>query len=394
MKELLIICNALDDKTRVERRIQTDSPAASRKVFMLADVLASRETRVKVISLGRGAANRNFLFFRPKVTRAGKGVVVYLAFSHVKFLSELLSFFSLPFLIFHLWCRNKKRRSAALFYNRLPAYLLGLIISRLFGYQCFVDIEDGEVIVGKVTVKKRIEKMVPWFYDRLCTSGAILACSALSAMTSLKKTICYYGSIADFSPGKQLFTNNTVHVLMSGTIDESTGVDMLLSTLKYINSCSDAWANKFVFHVSGQGSGIDKVANLKSELARVNVKIHGRLSFDEYSTLVELCDVGLALKPVSGGLADTTFPSKVVEFASAGLLVISTNISDVKDVLGPNGALYIESNNYLELCEHLRFVFENPSQSLNIACAGAEALSEKLALPVTKEKLERFIFNQ
>lgn len=68
--------------------------------------------------------------------------------------------------------------------------------------------------------------MVPWIYDRICTSGAILACSALSAMTSLKKTMCYYGSIADFSSGKQLFTNNTIHVLMSGTIDESTWVSI------------------------------------------------------------------------------------------------------------------------------------------------------------------------
>ncbi|UNE78277.1 hypothetical protein IMY97_23195 [Pectobacterium versatile] len=71
MKKIIIICNAIDDVVRSERSITTDSPAASRKVFMLADALADTHVHVDIISMGRGKANGGLKFYNLKKNKKG-----------------------------------------------------------------------------------------------------------------------------------------------------------------------------------------------------------------------------------------------------------------------------------------------------------------------------------
>ena len=73
---VLIICNALDDGTREQRGITTDSPAASRKIFMLCHALRLAGVRPCIVSLGRGRAGGSKDFF-PSVLHRVEGVPVF-----------------------------------------------------------------------------------------------------------------------------------------------------------------------------------------------------------------------------------------------------------------------------------------------------------------------------
>src|SRR5437867_3817517 len=105
---VLIICNALDDVTRQQRGITTDSPAASRKIFMLCQALRLAGVRPFIVSLGRGRAGGSMELF-PRALRRVEGVPVFYApFSRIPFLSELISLLAPLGTIFRL--RRQKPR--------------------------------------------------------------------------------------------------------------------------------------------------------------------------------------------------------------------------------------------------------------------------------------------
>ena len=109
---LLVICNALDDVTRQERSITTDSPAASRKVLMLCQSLRMSGVNACILSLGRGRAGGRVGYF-PGVPRRVNGVpVIYMPFSTIPLLSELISLLSPLCIIF----KFRKQTSKALFF--------------------------------------------------------------------------------------------------------------------------------------------------------------------------------------------------------------------------------------------------------------------------------------
>jgi glycosyltransferase involved in cell wall biosynthesis len=130
---------------------------------------------------------------------------------------------------------------------------------------------------------------------------------------------------------------------------------------------------------------------LEAEDGLPSVRVHGRLTNAEYQTLVKASHVGLALKPASGPLANTTFPSKIVELASSGLLVLTTDISDVRRVLG-EGGLYLENQTVASLIERLRWIVDHRQEAARLASKGTIAVWQQCSPAVASRKLTQFLF--
>ncbi|MFT0476050.1 glycosyltransferase [Pseudomonas antarctica] len=384
---VLVVCNALDDKTRLERGIVSDSPAASRKVLMLCQALREAGARPCILSLGRGRANGSFTYF-PRIVRRVAGVpVVYAPFSHVRFLSQFLSLF---FLIGALLRLSSSQKKAVIFYNRMSAYLPLLLIASVTGYKRFLDLEDGEVAgQNSGRLKALVGRSITWLYDSLCPDGALLACSALEDMTSIRPVHCYYGSTS--TRAFDVKSSRPLSILMAGTLNTDTGADLLIETIRLLRHEPGDWAHKLQFEVTGKGEALDALQALANENALPNVTVHGRTTDAQYAEVLNRCSVGLALKPVGGPLADTTFPSKVIEFAEAGLLVLSTDISDVRTVLG-SGALYLTHNDPKELAELLRNIVGQPEDTLARTLQGQQAVIARCAPQLAGEAVFGFIF--
>lgn len=385
---VLIVCNALDDATRLERGITTDSPAASRKVFMLGQALRLAGVRPIVLSLGRGRTDGSLRYFPRVVCRVCGIPVIYAPFSHLRFASEVISFFAFVGATLRFW---RKPQRAVIYYNRLLAYLPTLYSTTLFGYRNILDLEDGEVS-GKSAgrLKSKIQKFVCWNFDRLCNAGALLACKALSRMTKIRPIHCYYGTSSGAFPVPKCDASE-LRVLMSGTIAPDTGADLLIEAIRALRQMDAGWARHLRIDISGQGSSIETMRTISLEPGFPQVQVHGRLSDSQYRELLNSCDVGVALKPIGGPLADTTFPSKVIEFASSGLLVLSTDISDVRLLMG-SGAVYLTRNDPEELIVLLQQICTN--RALAAACAkeGHRAVASTCAAASAGDGLIRFIF--
>ncbi|PPE61361.1 glycosyl transferase family 1 [Pectobacterium brasiliense] len=392
MKKITIICNAIDDVVRNERNITTDSPAASRKVFMLADALADTHVHVDIISMGRGKADGRFKFYNLKKIKNGNVNITYLPFTHIRFFSELLTFLYLAIITACSIAKGGYSDKAVIFYNRLPAYILSLFVSVIFRVKRIIDIEDGEVVANEgKSLKNKVQSIVPWLYDIFCKDGAMLACSALSSMTKIEHTTCYYGTVSPVIRENTVFDRNKASILLSGSLSEDTGAERLSNAIRLMRSDSQRWRN-VQFEISGQGPSLQSFQDLMNGEGFPAVRVHGRLSNTDYHDLLVNCDVGLALKPIIGSLANTTFPSKVVEYANSGLLVISTDISDVRHVLGADGAIFLSTDSEDEIINAFDKVIHDIAWSRKTAEEGKNNVLNLLAPECASNKLMNFIF--
>jgi len=178
---------------------------------------------------------------------------------------------------------------------------------------------------------------------------------------------------------------------MGGTLNADTGADLLIETVRSLRQGKNDWAQNLQFEVTGKGEALQALERLASEPGAPKVLVHGRTTDAQYAEVLDRCSVGLALKPVGGPLADTTFPSKVIEFAEAGLLVLSTDISDVRTVLG-TGAMYLTSNDPSELAALFREIVESPEGSQLCARRGQQAAIARCAPQLAGQAVFSFLF--
>ena len=383
---VLVVCNALDDITRMERRIITDSPAASRKVFHMAQAIRLAGLRPVVLSLGRGRADGSGDSFAAKVCRVGGVPTIYAPFSHRRGLSELLSLFGL---LNSLWRLARHSRRAVIFYNRIVAYLPLLFAASRLGYRSFLDLEDGEVIAGR-SLKARLAKIVPAQFDRYCRDGALLACSALEELTTVRPVHCYYGTTVG-NVDVPRWQSDRITCLMSGTLAPDTGALLLIEVIRLLRARQPDWAAGLWFEVTGKGESLAAFEQLATEPGLPRLRVHGRISDAHYLDILRACEIGLALKPVGGSLADTTFPSKIIEFAGSGLLVLSTDISDVRRLLG-DGALYLEKNDPELLINRLAVIVSDREAAARCARLGRQAAERHCAPSRAGQDLRQFLF--
>lgn len=385
---VLIICNALDDVTRQQRGITTDSPAASRKIFMLCQALRLAGVRPCIVSLGRGRAGGSKEFF-PGVLRRVEGLPVFYApFSRIPILSELISLLAPLGIIFKL--RQQKQR-AAIFYNRMSAYVPTLLASSFLGYRNVLDLEDGEVAAGGQKRAGFLASLVPRLFDRLCERGALLACNALAEHTTARPVLSYYGTAVGESSAKK-WHSECVTILMGGTLCLDTGAELLINSIRQLRQNSPPWANLLRFEVTGKGSSLDGFSRLAAEPGFPKVIVHGRTTDLQYREILCRSEVGLALKLNTGPLANSTFPSKVIEFAAAGLLVLTTDISDVRQVLGTSGALYLTRDEPQALIDLLESIVKDRKGARDCAQLGMQNVQALCAPHLSGQRVASFIF--
>ena len=382
-KRLLVLCNAIDDETRSDRKIFTDSPAATRKVFLMCKALRSIGIDANVVSLGRGKANKDFKHYRAENKNISGVPTYYLPFNTVPLISQLVTLIFATIAI--LKFRKYKGKTTIMFYNRMPAYVGALLASKMLKFSRVLDLEDGE------TTNKLRSILMRTFYDSLCDKGVILACRALENQTSCRPVFCYYG-IKTKNIIERIWSQNKIKIIFSGTILKDTGASLLIEAIKKIRKDSLVWAKDIEFLITGEGEDIGGFINLQSEQKTPSVKVLGRLSKNKYNEVLKNTHVGLSLKIEDGKYSNTTFPSKVIEFSSNYMLVISTKIADVSRVLGLDGALYIDSDKPHDLIQKIKWIAQNKEKAEIIANQGNNNLNS-FADPINAPKdLAYFLF--
>lgn len=388
-RRAIFICNALDDDTRVERQIFSDSPAASKKTILMAQALRAIGEQVAIVSMGRGKVGGSVKYFSVKVKRINGVLIIYAPFINFPILSQFISMLFLPYLVFSL--NGFKGKASAIFYNRTAAYIPTLLLSYIFGYSRVLDLEDGDLPLTRWNLYELYLALKRLLYDGLCSQGTILACRALGKENSKSNSLCYYGAVDNFARKETWDKNKKIKFLFGGTVAKNTGALALIDAITCLREFPENWCNFLEFVVTGKGDSILLFEKLSQDSRPPKVTVMPLLTNKEYIDVVRACQVGLALKPSLGELASTTFPSKVIELSSEGLLVLTTNISDVEHVFG-QGALYLKDDGPTSIVECIRWIFENSDQAELLALRGQAAIKLRCELKKAGHNLAELIF--
>ncbi|HMN79428.1 MAG TPA: glycosyltransferase [Burkholderiaceae bacterium] len=388
MNRLIVLCNAVDDVTRSLRRITTDSPAATVKVLGLARAIRTAGVRPVVLSLGRGRQDGSGQWHGWHVVRARGAAIAYAPFAHVPLLTYLLSLFAPALILVRL-----KRRSSGctlVFYNRVPLYSITVLLARLMGMTVVLDLEDAPTHIGGRAIYDRVQRAVDRALDRLA-QRALLACRDLGQSTRAVPTLVYYGSVPDAAEPDPAIGRPVV-ALLGGTLEKATGADLLVETVRRLREAGAPWTRELSIAVTGKGPGLELLQAAASDPRPPVIHCHGATSRQRYLEILAGASVGLSLKLSQGPYASTTFPSKVIELAHAGKLVITTDVSDVRSVLGDDGAVYLRGDSADELARALEQTVRDRSLAAQVAARGRMAVMEKCAEQSVGGRLNEFLF--
>lgn len=386
---LIYLCNALDEKTCLERAITSDSPAATQKVLQVTSAMRKSGVDAVVLSLGRGRQHGTGKWCSAKVVRERGVVIVYAPYFDYPVLTHLVSLFGLLWLMWRL--SSNSASSAILAYNRLPHYLLAMELARLLRIRRFLDLEDGDVQEGSSMWRRRLARVMANRFDRLCNAGGVLAAAALGGQYAGKKTVRCYG-VAHLVQNDRDWTKKPLMVLLGGTLQRTTGAQLFIQAINYLRALKRSELEGIEFIVTGKGADATSLQALSTEDGVPRVHFLGRVSRSDYVQATRQAHVGLALKLPSSDLADTTFPSKVIELAATGMLVLSTRVSDVPVLFREDGAIYLNGENPEELAERLLWLVSNRDVLAQTAARGQAYIAEACSPEKVGQLLKAFFF--
>lgn len=387
---LIYLCNAIDENTCLERGITSDSPAATQKVLQMSSALADAGVKTILLSLGRGGQKGTWRWYPARARRFNSKTVLYAPFFDAPVLTHFVTLLGLLPLIYCLKKPTSGTR-VVLAYNRLPYYVLGLLLARIFGWHSFLDLEDGE-IVGSASLRSRCIAALGRSINQLCDSGAVLASRALASAYPSKNTLCCYG--VSGAAGKDRNWQGKVRILLGGTLQHNTGATLLMDAVKKLRSTTDPILKDLEFIVTGKGPMAPELRAFAETPGEPAVKFMGSLPRKEYRELVEEAQVGLCLKLVSSSLCDTTFPSKVIEITSSGLLLLSTQVSDVPWLFKQDEAFFLEDEQPESLANACCWLLKNRSEASEMAKRGQAKAQEKFSARNVGESLKAFLFHR
>ncbi len=381
---VVYLSNAVDESIRAERAITTDSPAATNKVLALAGAMRGVGMRCTVLSLGRGRQNGTGIRHAATARRLEHGAILYAAFWQSPWLTHLVSFVSLAWLLAKLIRRHPSL--CVLVYNRAYHYLPALLLARLLGVRVYLDLEDGYIVEGRGVIRHLKNTLTRRLFSWLCPHGSVVANSGLAGQLHRPPAMVCHGVASATQGPCQDWNAGRLQVLFSGTLLEEVGCKLLLAALEILRRQHPDVLHKMHVVVTGKGPFAEAFHGLAKK-APEWLSFGESLSRTDYLDLLKSSHVGLSLRMSAYEMGATTFPSKVVEYAQHGLLVLTTRASDVPTLFGET-ALYLDEETPEALAFLLSRLPERRTKLRAMAIAGRARVISACSPAIVGEALK------
>lgn len=147
--------------------------------------------------------------------------------------------------------------------------------------------------------------------------------------------------------------NNDLHLIYAGSFAISYDIPCILDSAKILFK---KYGTKINFHFAGNGFYKNDI--LKYEANYPNIIYHGLLNSDELQNVFSNCDIGLIQH---FGKASQTVTYKLFDYLSAGLVVVNSLDSEMKELIIANEiGLNHSSSNTLELVHCIEYFYNKP----------------------------------
>lgn len=346
--------------------------AAAHKVVGMVAGIRAHARRAVIVSSPIVTASRNRLFFGGFACRDAALPCAYLPAISVRGLNRVFAAFC--YLRF-AW-RHVERSDVVVLYNYFPEYIpvAAWLRWRLGRERVVLDIEDGPR-TDENDLRGFVTRFSLRILERLCSERAIVVSRELAQSRAIADACVVNGVCTEQAAPPRAFAA-PITFLYGGTIEAATGLDLFAAAVRRFADTHRELAARVRFVVSGFG-GADALRALANEVetAGVRVELHQDIGPREYRALLAQADVGLSLRIPGTELATTTFPSKVVEFASQGLLVLSTDVSDVALLFDERSAALVRDATADALARQFAAIVQSPDRYRQMAEQGRRVIA-------------------
>lgn len=364
--------------------------AAAGKMSSVVSALRLTGRRAMLVSLpfvGNSSKRQ-----RGRICRGDGFPAVFLPVYGSAILRKFVGVFTLAWFCLR-WAR---RGDIFLFYNHSFEYILALFVLRLRGIAVFQDIED--VPTSDDSGLRGLILRTSWYLMfRLASQRKVTVSNQVGRTLGLREFIAIQGvappvdTIAGSRKWVDLSGGAPLRIHFGGTLTPSTGSELFCASVAQLDASPEPRL-KIEFIVTGFGD-LERIRQLacnirSSELA---IEVHEEVTRAKYFELIESCHASLSLKRPESEIANTTFPSKVIEISGRGICLIATQVSDVGDIFSPEEAWLLTEYNEESLSKILRQMAGQPDEVRRRAAAGQKLTQARFAPVVIGQALGSFL---
>ena len=372
--------------------------AASNKMIAVVCALRDAGAKAYLVSIPVLGGNTQTKQAASVVFPYRDGPQIFMPVVANKYIRKIYAVFS-----FARFCAAHIEKSdRVILYNHAAEYLLGLLILAIKGNRPLHDIEDSPR-EDEQGWQGFIGRTLFYIFNRFTSKKKLIVSEALAKMLGLRQFCVVYGAarketIADRNlyPLSWDFaeTRESLRIHYGGSLCTDTGIDLFCAAADRLieTLCPDYFQVHFI--ITGFGSD-DKISALQARCANSGVclSFYPNLSPQDYLDQFRHCHAALSLKLPESQMTMTTFPSKVVEITTHGLLLISTKASDVPLLFDADSAVLLPEATPRVLADAILSVLANPLEMQQIARQGQERAMELFESKRVGTRIVDFILN-
>lgn len=284
-------------------------------------------------------------------------------------------------------------------HNMPDLLVLAAIVPRLSGSVVILDVHDPmpELYISwkhspaSLTVRLlRMQERVSYaFADRIISVNESMRENLQAkGVPSAKITIINNFPDESLFPICELQTSwprkrDCLVLLYCGTVSEHYDLGLAVRAMARI-------ANEIPvkLRILGEGNRLAEVLELAATLAVDSIEHVGLVPIDQVRSEMRNADVGLSCHR-AGVFGDLYFSTKIVEYLTQGLPVVSPRTHTITKYLSDDCLFYFEPGSDEALADTLRSMWQNPPEVLR-RLSGARALLPRLSWQAEKQKLVSF----
>ena len=386
---MIYLTNYVGPQVRTARGIVSDSVAGSKKSADLVRVMEAAGMKVAFLSLGWKRATwslRSYPSTREIVD--GRFVCEYGGLLDFPMLNLITNVVSVGRLVAKKAAEGQARGLSCrlLFYNPSVQMTLVALYARLvLGLPLYVQLEDGTHVIPTVGTFRRVAYAISQEIIQRLVSGAILVSSVMrKGYERIPHVICRGVAAPELASASHSTLDDlrivcgrgVLTFLFGGTLDEIRGIDLLMTALEQADADSDFHAARVRFVITGTGPLESGVRERCEVLKRVRIEFVGLVDTATYRQILRETHVAMALQDPHHPYSQACFPSKVIEYMTAGILVLTTGVADI-DEFADGGVVLLDPSSPQALVEIWKDIIDRPSHYAQIAAAGQALVLEQ-----------------
>lgn len=330
MRSVLYLGSIISESLEEEYDLEYYSKAGDNKKRGIIASLTETGTEVTVVSPLLGNNNSGKWYRRRQFVDEELGTTVHTpSVVDIYGLNYIWLALSTTYLVIRLLL--SRSFTAIIFYDfSLETALPSLVARLLLGTNIILEYEDGLFYHDN-----RVIRWSAKLLRRVCNpvlDGAICVNTELESVLSTENTAIVRGFPSVGMPGElpdPSFQQKQPVVMFAGRMDEVRGASRFLDVVEELEE------SEFQFWMCGYGSETELERYEKRVRGMTNdqLQFFGTLPWEEYRDRVVSADVLVNFQDPGHPISRYTFPSKLLDFLSAGSIVVSTDMSDLRRCL-------------------------------------------------------------